>query len=189
MFHKNRINMKNNNLILTILCVSGLTIGCQPTENQAEKNNEQSTGEKAFEKNSATVLAYIEDWQNESINYERDFSKDFEAWGTAFGDTDTTNYEQMIEMDQKFLEMYDFKIVGGPLNLLPGVNVETKEIDGSVRFYTEWAITLTATDSTESKTGNIRMYHAYVFNEEGKITLALAYGDFGGLMSYLHSSD
>jgi hypothetical protein len=33
------------------------------------------------------------------------------------------------------------------------------------------------------------MYQAYVFNEEGKMTLILTYGDFGGLLSYLHSQE
>ena len=95
----------------------------------------------------------------------------------------------MIEWDNQMFKIYDFKIVNGPVNLLPGVNLETKEVDGSVRYYMEWAITRTATDSTEAKTANLRMYSAYVFNTDGKITLSLTYGDFGGLMGYLNSEE
>jgi len=95
----------------------------------------------------------------------------------------------MKENNQRLFDTYDFKIATDPLNPLPGVDVDTKKIDGSVRLYYEWEITKTATDSTEAKTGNFRMYQAYVFNEEGKITLVLTYGDFGGLMDYLNSED
>jgi len=95
----------------------------------------------------------------------------------------------MIEWDKQIFEMYDFEIVDGPVNLLPGVDTETKKINGSVRHYSEWEITRTATDSTEAKTANLRMYSAYVFNEEGKITLSLTYGDFGGLMNHLNSKE
>ncbi len=95
----------------------------------------------------------------------------------------------MIEWDKQMFATYDFNITTEPVNLLPGVNIDTKKMDGSVRFYVEWEITNTATDSTEAKSGNIQMYHAYVFNEEGKITLTLTYGDFGGLMGYLNSEE
>ena len=73
--------------------------------------------------------------------------------------------EKMIEWNNLMFEMYDFKIVDGPVNLLPGVDLETKKIDGSVRHYTEWEITRSATDSTEAKTAKLKMYSAYVFNE------------------------
>jgi len=180
--------MKNVKTIMAILFISALAIGCNSSGDQ-EEYPETNPGQVAFEENSKTVLEELEAWQNESVDYDKFYAEDYAAWGTGFGDTDTTNLEQMIEWDNMMFETYDFKIVNGPVNLLPGVDVDTKKIDGSVRLYTEWEITLTATDTTEAKTGNIRMYHAYVFNEEGKITLSLAYGDFGGLMSYLHSEE
>ena len=34
---------------------------------------------------------------------------------------------------------YDFAI-SDSINFLPGVNAETKEMDGSVRFYFDWTV-------------------------------------------------
>ena len=173
--------------IMAILFSSMIFIGCESSGDYAEEAA-PNEGQLAFDKNSKVVLEELEAFQNESIDYNKFYAADYEAWGTGFGDMDTTNLEQMIESNKPFFATYDFKIAN-ELNLLPGVNVETKKMDGSVRFYTEWEVTKTATDSTEAKSGNIRMYHAYVFNEEGKISLTLAYGDFGGLMGYLHGED
>ena len=180
--------MKKIKFIWAILPISILMMGCGPSSDYAEETK-TNPGEAAFEKNSKTVLAYLDSWESESIDYDKYFAKDYSAWGTAFADIDTTNLEQMIEWDNQMFKIYDFKIVNGPVNLLPGVNLETKEVDGSVRYYMEWAITRTATDSTEAKTANLRMYSAYVFNTDGKITLSLTYGDFGGLMGYLNSEE
>ena len=180
--------MKKMKLIWTTLCLSALVIGCGTSSDYAEEAA-PNPGEVAFEKNSETVLAYLGAWQSENVDYDKYYSKDYSAWGTGFGDTDTTNLEQMIEWDKKMFEMYDFKIVGEAINNLPGVNIETKKIDGSVRNYTEWEITRSATDSTEAKTGTIRMYQAFVFNDEGKMTLSPTYGDFGGLLKHLYSQE
>ena len=100
------------------------------------------------------------------------------------------NLAQVKEWDARMFEMFDFKLLSQPPNFLPGVDVETKIMDGSVRLYSEWEITRVATDSSEARSGNIRMYQAFVFNDEGKIRLDLTYGDFGGLMQYLfHEED
>ena len=180
--------MQKIKFLLALLCVSVLVIGCGSPADYSEEAA-PNEGELAYERNAQTALAYLDSWQSESIDYNKFFAEDYSAWGTAYGDSDTTNLEQMIEWDMRMFELYDFKIVNGPVNPLPGVNIETKEIDGSVRNYSEWAITRSVTDSTEAKTGNLRMYQAYVFNEEGKITLTLTYGDFGGLLGYLNSQD
>jgi hypothetical protein len=180
--------MKNMKIVMAFLCITALAIGCDSTGGQ-EEYPETDPGQVAFEQNSKTVLEELEAWQNESVDYDKFYAEDYSAWSTGFGDTDTTNLEQMKEWDKTMFETYDFKIVTSPVNLLPGVDIDTKEIDGSVRLYSEWEVTRSATDTTEAKIGNIRMYHTYVFNEEGKITLSLAYGDFGGLMTYLHSEE
>ena len=72
-----------------------------------------------------------------------------------------------------------------PPVLLPGVNADTKEVDGSVRHYSEWEVTLPATDSTEAKSGTIKLYESFDFNEEGKIIYQQVYGDFTGLFMHL----
>jgi len=83
----------------------------------------------------------------------------------------------------------DFKILTDPIVLLPGVNSETKMTDGSVRHYSNWEVTLSATDSTEAKSGMIQLYESFDFNEEGKISSQVVYGDFTGLMMHLHSKE
>ncbi len=180
--------MKKIKFIWTILCISALAIGCGSSGDYSEEAT-ANAGEVAFEKNAKTVLAYLDGWQNENIDYDKFYAKDYETLGTAFGDADTINLEKMIEWNNRMFEMYDFKIVDGPVNLLPGVDLDTKKIDGSVRHYTEWEIIRSATDSTEAMTGKLKMYSAYVFNEDGKITLDLTYGDFGGLVKYLYSEE
>jgi len=172
---------------MVVGCFTITILGCSVTATTDE--DKPSAGQQAFEKNSKSVMDYINAWENEDVDYDRFFAQDYESWGTAFGDSDTTRLEQMKESNQRLFNAYDFKVVTDPINLLPGVDNDTKEIDGSVRVYYEWAITKTATDSTEAKTGNLKMYQAYVFNDEGKITLHLTYGDFGGLLDYLNSED
>ena len=178
--------MKNMKDIWLVLFISALAIGCESGGDYAE---EVDPGIAAFEKNSKVVLAYLDAWQAEDVDYTKFYAEDYAATGTGYGELDTMNLAQVMEWDETMFATYDFKIVDGPVNLLPGVDLETKAMDGSVRFYTEWEITRTATDSTEARSGNIRMYHAYVFNEDGKFTLDIAYGDFGGLMGYLHGEE
>jgi len=178
--------MKNLKLFGSLLIVTAFFISCETTTTETE---EVDPGMAAFEKNSVTVKEYLEAWQAENVNYDKFYSNDYAAWGTAYGELDTMNLAQVKEWDKMLFAMYDFKIVNGPVNLLPGVNVETKKMDGSVRHYSEWEITQVATDSTEARTGNLRMYQAFVFNEEGKFTLDLTYADFGGLTNHLTSLD
>ena len=70
----------------------------------------------------------------------------------------------------------------------PGVNPETKQMDGSVRYYADWEVTKPATDSTAAKSGILKMYESFDFDAEGKIIYQQGYGDFTGLMTYLMSN-
>ncbi len=91
----------------------------------------------------------------------------------------------MMESNKGMFSMYDFEITIDSINLLPGVDPVTKKMDGSVRWYGQWKLTKSATDSTEAKSANLMIYHAWVFNEEGKITTSMAFGDFGIMMQDL----
>lgn len=169
--------MKTNKVIF-LFVVSILFIGCQPAVD--------NSGKEAFENNSKTVLTIIAGWESENVDYSI-YADDYFSVGTGFGNADTTRLDQMKESNKAFLAAYDFDFVTDPINLLPGVNPETKEIDGSVRYYGEWKVTKTATDSTEAKSGTFSAYAAYVFNEEGKVTRTLFYGDFSGLMNHINN--
>jgi len=144
-----------------------------------------NSADEAFEKNSQTVMANMHNWQNETMDYSQ-YAADFVMRGTGYGESDSISLDDMMKMDKEFFAGYDFKIVSDSINLLPGVNAETKKADGSVRHYTDWEVTLSATDSTEAKSGVIKLYESFDFNEEGKIIFQQVYGDFGGLMGHLH---
>ena len=166
--------------IYSILCLSLLFVGCQPeTDNSANE---------AFEKNSQTVLANIEGFQNENLDYS-EYAEDFVMRDTGFGTKDPLSLEEMMANDKEIWEIFDFKILADTINLLPGVNVDTKLADGSVRLYADWQVTLPATDSTEAKSGIIKLYESYDFDADGKIIFQVVYGDFTGLMMHLNSGD
>ena len=166
--------------IYSIMCLSLLFIGCQaPSDNSVNE---------IFEKNSKTVLANLEGFQNENQDYSQ-YASNFVMANTGFGAKDSLSLEEVIEYDKQLWQTYDFKIISDPIILLPGVNTDTKLADGSVRHYTKWEITLSATDSTEAKSGVFQLYETYDFDPEGKIILQSAYADFGGLFGYLHSGN
>lgn len=167
--------------IYAILFLSVLFVGCQPKPD--------NSANEAFEKNSKTVLANLDGWQNENIDYSA-YSKDFILLDTGFGAAnDSITLDEMMENDKKMWATYDFKLLTSPPVLLPGVNPETKLADGSVRHYSSWEVTLPATDSTAAKSGVIKLYESFDFDAEGKILYQQAYGDFTGLMMYLHSKE
>lgn len=174
--------MKTKNYGFTLVLVISLLItACQPPADTSS-----TEAKEAFEKNSQTVKTMIENWEKETVDYSI-FADDYISVSTSFGNRDTTTLEQMKEMDKTFLAAYDFEFVTEPLNLLPGVNPDSKEMDGSVRYYGEWKVTKPATDSTEAKSGMLAIYVAYVFNKEGKIIQDLGYGDFTALINYLNN--
>ncbi|NND77356.1 MAG: hypothetical protein HKN39_04170 [Flavobacteriales bacterium] len=157
-----------------------LMVACQPpVDNSAQE---------AFAKNSATVLKYLEDFQNESIDYDAIFAADCVFRGTSFGVPDSTSLDQVKETNANRFPNFDYKLLTDPV-LLPGVKVETKEMDGSVRYYGDWEVTRLATDSTEARTGVIKSYSSYDFDADGKIVYSQFYGDVGGLVDYLFDDD
>ena len=184
------------NYFYSILCISILLIGCKTEPDntvketyEAEASTNETVANETFKNNSTTVLANIKGWQNENIDYAM-YADDFITFDTGFGAKgDTITLNEMIENDKHFWGSYDFKLLTNPPVLLPGVNADTKMLDGSVRHYSDWEVTLTATDSTEAKTGMIHIYESFDFNEEGKISNQVVYGDFTGIMMYLNSKE
>jgi hypothetical protein len=167
--------------IYSILFLSIFFVGCQPKPD--------NSANEAFEKNSKTVIANLEGWQNENLDYSM-YAKDFAMLETGFGaPKDSLNLDEMMANDKQMWETFDFKLLTSPPVLLPGVNVDTKMADGSVRHYSSWEVTLPATDSTAAKMGVIRLYESFDFDKEGKIRYQQVYGDFGGLMNYLFSEE
>lgn len=167
-------------LIYSLLSLSIFFVACQPKADNSAK--------EAFEKNSQTVMANLKGFENENVDYSQ-YADDFVMAGTAFGSKDSLSLDDVKKNDKDSWERYDFKLLTDPLVLLPGVDTETKEFDGSVRYYADWQVTLPATDSTEARSGFIHFYEYYVFDDNGKIAQQGGYGDFGGLFGYLHGDD
>jgi hypothetical protein len=168
-------------IIYSFLCIALLIVGCK----EAPKDN---IAQELFAKNSETVLKAISNWENETLDYSI-FAEDAIGLSTAFGakvDTVLIHSEEAKASDKAFLDRFDFKLLTSPPQLLPGVNPETKQPDGSVRYYGTWEVTLPATDSTEAKSGALKMYTSYDFDENGKILFNQSYGDFSGILKYLN---
>ena len=167
-------------LMYYLFGMSFLVVACQPKADNSAKEK--------FEKNSQTVMANLKGFAGENVDYSA-YADNFVMPGTGFGSKDSLSLDDVKAMDKDMWEHYDFKLLTDPLVLLPGVNPETKEFDGSVRYYADWEVTLPATDSTEARSGVIHYYEYFVFDENGKISQQGGYGDYGGLFGYLHSSD
>ena len=171
-------------IICSLSCLALLLIvGCK------EAPKEDNSADELFKKNAQTVLKSISDWENEKPDYSI-FAENAVGLNTFFGaevDSIMIQSEAAKAQDKYFLERYDFKFLANPPQLLPGVNPDTKKPDGSVRYYGAWEVTLPATDSTEAKSGVIKVYNSLDFDENGKIIYSQGYGDYSGLMNYLNN--
>ena len=161
-----------------------LLASCQPPPPPPVDNS----AKEAFAANSATVMSYLESFQNESVDYSI-FADDYVQAGTRFGGPDSTLLAGLKESHVGLFKGFDFKLLTDPVNLLPGVSAETKEMDGSVRYYGEWEVTRSSTDSTAAKTASFQNYASYDFNSDGKVLFSQFYGDVGGLFGHLLEMD
>jgi len=166
--------------IIYYLFLAVLFIGC--------KTEVDNSVQEAFENNSKTALANLEGFESENVDYSV-YADDVVMRQVVFGaEKDSMSLEEMKKSDKALWDRFDLKILTKPIVLLPGVNPETKKADGSVRHYTDWEVTLPATDSTAARSGVIQLYESYDFDADGKIILQQVYGDFTGLMMHLNSS-
>lgn len=161
-------------LIYSISCVLLVLIGCQPLQDNSTND--------AFEKNSQTVMTYLEGIQKESLDYDALYAKDALVRGTGYGSPDSLTLADIMAENEAAWAQFDLELLTDPIVLLPGVNVDTKTADGSVRYYGDWKITIAATDSTDAKSGIVKLYESFDFDENGKIAFQQYYGDFTALM-------
>jgi hypothetical protein len=168
-------------ILFFYLCFAFLLLGC--------KTEVDNSANEAFEANSKIVLANLEGFQNENLDYSM-YAKEFTMLETTFGaEKESKTLDEMIAYDKEMWETFELKMLTDPPVLLPGVNPDTRMPDGSVRHYSAWEVTMPATDSTEAKTGVINLYESYDFDADGKILAQQVYGDFTGLMMYLTSNN
>lgn len=170
---------------LAIGLMISLFIGNLMTENEsniisANLNTDNAISD-IFKKNCETVKEYDKAFCNEDIDYEKFYATNAIVKGTTLGAKDSINVEDRKVAHQEMWQKYDFS-TSQPLNLLPGVNPETKEMDGSVRTY--FNLTVTLTENQKSIT--IPMYESYDFDENGKIVFYQFYGDVTSALSSLN---
>jgi hypothetical protein len=174
--NKKTIYMKN---LMYFLFLGAFLTACQaPVDNSANET---------FAKNSETVKAYLDAWQAESVDYATYFNENAWARPTGIGSKDSMSLEEMKANDQRNFATRDFKLQG-EISFLPGVNTDTKQMDGSVRFYGLMNVTMPATDSSEAVSADIKFYQSYDFDENGKIMFVQTFGDWGGLREFFEDA-
>ena len=134
---------------------------------------------EAFEKNSKTMQTLLDGYANESVDYSH-FSEDVVFKGTLLGAPDSLKLDQIKGMHNQFFEKYDVKHMA-PFNFLQGVNPDTGESDGSVRFYYDMQVT----NSSNGKSVVIPIYESFDFDDQGKAVYVQWYCDWTASMSSL----
>lgn len=169
-----------------LLCLALFIVGCKDANESstADHDHEAMVADSLFQRNSEMVLKDIRNWESETPDYSI-YADDFVGLETMYGaEKDSFNLQDLKEGDKRILEMWDFKLLEDPV-MLPGVNSETKKMDGSVRFYSTWRITRPATDSTSERSADVKAYSSHDFDENGKIIYSQMYSDFGGVWNHL----
>ena len=131
-----------------------------------------------FLDNCETVQAYLDDFVNESIDYKKYFNDTCKIRGTSFNSEGPMTVDDRMSRHEKLFPKYDFAI-SDSINFLPGVNAETKQLDGSVRFYFNWTII----NSENSKSVTIPLYMSFDFDENGKFIFQQHFGDISSAFS------
>ena len=160
-------NLKKMKKIIYTLLVCAIIISCNSV-----KNSDNLAATKSFEENSKTMQLLLESYANESVDYSK-FSDDVVFKGTLLGAPDTLRLDQIKSIHKEFFAKYDVKHMA-PFNFLQGVNPETGESDGSVRFYYDMQVT----NSSNGKSVVIPIYESFDFDEDGKALYVQWYCDW-----------
>jgi hypothetical protein len=175
----NHNNMNKFFLLLPAI----LMLACTPPSD----NVIVSEADALFAKNSETAMALIRDFDNEDLEGVRSHFADSAQWrATTFGKTEPATLEEKVKGWEVAWATYDFNLVTNDLQLLPGVNADTKEPDGSVRVYFDWDLVRPATDSTERKSVTLTYYESWDFDADGNIWLIQLFGDETAAMNALN---
>lgn len=143
-----------------------------------------SDASATFEANSATIAEVFADFEAESDDFFTHFNADAIWRGTGLNAPDSVSLEQVTAKYKTAWANYDYELIS-PTNFLPGVNPQTKAVDGSVRGYFEWNISKAATDSTEARSVRVKVYESFDFNPEGEIIYTQVYGNLIAGYAYL----
>ena len=167
-------NMKNIYFLLLII----FSVSCQNNETTQNKENNI---DQLFSINCMTVESYLNDFVNESIDYKKYYNDTCKVRGTYFNSEGPMSVEDRKLAHKEMWAKYDF-FFSDSIVFLPGVNVETKEVDGSVRFYCNFSVKNTITE----KTVTIPIYQSYDFDNDGKFVYLQYFGDLTAAISSLY---
>ena len=145
---------------------------------QNEPNNTSADAEQKFINNCSSVQSYLNDFVSENIDYKKYFNDTCKVRGTYYNSEGSTNVNDRISLHKQMWAKYDFAI-SDSINFLPGVNPETKEIDGSVRFYFDW----TVNNTENGKSITLPLYMSFDFDNDGKINFYQFFGDISAGIS------
>ena len=147
-------------------------------------NSPASDATATFEANAATIAQVFADFEAESDEFFTHFNADAVWRGTGLNAPDTVTLDQVTAKYKAAWAKYDYELIS-PTDFLPGVNPQTKAVDGSVRGYFEWNISKPSTDSTEAKSVRVKVYESFDFNPEGEIMYTQVYGNLAAGYDYL----
>tara|TARA_B100000900_G_C20537782_1_gene699090 strand:- start:284 stop:766 length:483 start_codon:yes stop_codon:yes gene_type:complete len=140
-------------------------------------SNDTNKVNNSFVENSKTMQLLLDSYANESVDYSH-FSENVVFKGTLLGAPDSLRLDQIKGMHKDFFEKYDVKHMA-PFNFLQGVNPETGNADGSVRFYYDMQVT----NSSNGKSVVIPIYESFDFDEKGKAIYVQWYCDWTASIS------
>ena len=128
-------------------------------------------------KNVASMKAMFDGFQNKSIDPSL-FADDFVDVGTGFEEADRDKAEAMQQW-KMMTRVMDAELTNAIY--LPGIDTLTLALDGSVRYYGQWNMTMG--EATQS----LMAYGSMEFNEAGEIRNFAHYADwtatFGALLA------
>ena len=137
-----------------------------------------------FETNSATIARVFADFEAESDDFFTHFNEGAVWRGTGLNAPDTVTLQEVTAKYKAAWAKYDYELIS-PTNFLPGVNPETKVVDGSVRGYFEWDISKPATDTSVERSVRVKVYESFDFNPEGEIIYTQVFGNLLAGYAYL----
>ena len=150
-------------------------VSCQTNETTQNKDNKI---DQLFLNNCKTVESYLNDFANESIDYEQYYNDTCKIRGTYFNSEGPMCVEDRKSAHKEMWAKYDFSF-SDSIVFLPGVNVDTKEIDGSVRFYCDFSVKNTENE----KSVTLPIYQSYDFDSDGKFIYLQYFGDINAAIS------
>lgn len=164
---------------ILLAAVIALTVtGCKNADKTTPETPSKNDDVKAaYEKNLATVKAFVAAFEKEDSNAMAALIADTAVWNSpAYGDTVHTK-KHWVESLRYYMNNWDkLHLTNG--QFLPGVDQVTNEFDGSVRYYGQWDGVHTTGVATR-----VSFYGTYDFNKDNKIINGSDFFDLGGLMN------